>query len=580
MNAGNHQAPIEGLRRPDFGRYSSIQAVHFWRDAKEISICPPLAKLSARELIQWDRPQQENRTWRLYFYAGCWLFTLLRDWESTKSSIDRASKHKELRRLVLSLCDFFNQNSSCDLERYNALEDHSVAWRVSILSYFSLRQDIVYESERKEKLLACIMRSVEILKGFLSSERWSGSNHTIFHAEAVFDATLAFPEERAFADARSIAEDALRKLYKQLFDGVEGATTEQAAYYHSFNMSLLQQHGIYLKGIGEYELLGDLDYKSIFRFFETLVGQAEFLPPIGDTSIRSPSKMKELRERFSPEAAIGGELPVGVFMYPRTGYHVFRSNDQEVGVTSVIYLTKDKRIHHGHFDGGSYLIERNGKWVVTDSGGPYAYGNKLRFDHFMSPSAHNCLLLDDQKECGLSVPVKSSREGSWICSASPGISRARQLRWLHLTVRGVVIVVDRVLQVAEAHPVILVHSDIDAKLLRIGETCCSIILDRETLYCGFGSTEKGKLTVFNPADDDPRARATRQHESIEPGGLLEYRLARQAVYAWHVFSPFGSPAVNFEVSGAELKLDIQDGAGQIEVSIDAATCAMSVRTIT
>lgn len=579
MNAGNHQTPIERLRRPDFSRYSSVQALEPWRDAKEIGICPPLAKLNGRELIQWDRPQQANRTWRLYFYAGCWLFTLLRDWESTGPSIAREAKLKELRRLVLSLCDFFNQNPSRDLERYNALEDHSVAWRVSVLCYFSLRQDIVLESEQKEKLLPCIKRSVEILKGFLLSERWSGSNHTIFHAEAVFDAALAFPEEPTFADARIAAEGALRKLYRQLFDDLEGATTEQAAYYHSFNMSLVQQHGMYLKGIGQRELLANLDYGGIFRFFRTLVGQADYLPPIGDTSIRSPSRMKELRRQFFPDTPIEDDLPVGVFMYPRTGYHVFRVRDEEVGVTSVIYLTKDKRIHHGHFDGGSYLIERNGKWVVSDSGGPYAYGNKLRFEHFVSPSAHNCLLLDDQKECGLSVPVKGSLEGAWICSASPAIPRARHFRWLHLTARGVVIVVDRVLQVTEAEPVILVHSDIEAELLQVGEACCNIIANRETLYCGFGSTDKGVLTVFNPADKDPRARATRQHESIEAGGLLEYRLAKREVFAWHVFSPFGRPAFNFKVSETELKLDIQDGAGQTEVSIDAATCVMNVRAI-
>jgi len=575
--ARNQHVSAESLRRPDYRRFSSPRAVASWRDVRQVDICSPLAKLDGLKSIDWERPQQENRTWRLYFYAGCWLFTLLRDWEETKPPAQRDAKRYELVRLLLSLCEFFGLRSREKLERLDALEDHSVAWRVSVLSYFSLRHDLHLDAALRRQMFECTRDAVLLLKEFLTSKRWSGSNHTIFHAEAVFDACLAFPGEEMFDDARVIARAALRELYVQWFDPVEGATTEQAAYYHAFNMSLLQQHGEYLAGIGEANLLASVDYARIFGFLDTLVGGAEFLPPIGDTSIRSPSRLQDQRNLlFLNEGGEAAEPPIGSFMYSRTGYHIFRRKDELVGLTSAVYLTKSRRIHHGHFDGGSYLIERNGRWIVSDCGGPYAYGNKVRFGHFMRPSAHNCLILDDLDESGLSVPVASSAEEGWVCSASPGIPKARHFRWLYVAPTGVVVVVDRIVKASNTDPVVLVHTDIEANLVRESASGSRIVLGSENLFCSFASTVEGVLAIYNPTDREPRARATREHESIECGGLLEYRVPSREMYICHVFSPFGLAAIQFEVGPSAVEIVVRDAGDPIALCVSSITCRIEV----
>ena len=84
-------------------------------------------------------------------------------------------------------------------------------------------------------------------------------------------------------------------------------------------------------------------------------------------------------------------------VYPITGYAFF--NDE--------YLKRGKKVHdaallrakphlgpHGHFDGGSVLVQRNGKEILRDSGGPFSYGSSLRHSYFTAACAHNVVLVD------------------------------------------------------------------------------------------------------------------------------------------------------------------------------------------
>src|SRR5690606_30871016 len=48
---------------------------------------------------------------------------------------------------------------------------------------------------------------------------------------------------------------------------------------------------------------------------------------------------------------------------------------------------------HAHVDGGSFTLSLGGEDFIVDSGGPYAYGNKLRFDYFKAAEAHNVLVV-------------------------------------------------------------------------------------------------------------------------------------------------------------------------------------------
>ena len=59
-------------------------------------------------------------------------------------------------------------------------------------------------------------------------------------------------------------------------------------------------------------------------------------------------------------------------------------------------LHREKRAPHGHYDALSIILEHNNHRFLVDSGGPYEYGTKLRYEYFMSSFAHNVLLVDNR----------------------------------------------------------------------------------------------------------------------------------------------------------------------------------------
>jgi hypothetical protein len=84
-------------------------------------------------------------------------------------------------------------------------------------------------------------------------------------------------------------------------------------------------------------------------------------------------------------------------LYPNSGYSVFRRGEVFDGeVTRGVFVHQPERIAHGHWDALSLTLHLDGRDVLVDSGGPYSYGDALRFQYFMVSRAHNVVLVDDQ----------------------------------------------------------------------------------------------------------------------------------------------------------------------------------------
>jgi hypothetical protein len=84
-------------------------------------------------------------------------------------------------------------------------------------------------------------------------------------------------------------------------------------------------------------------------------------------------------------------------VYPNSEYSVFRRGEVFDGeVTRCVFVHHPERIAHGHWDALSLTLHIAGRDVLVDSGGPYAYGDPMRFSYFMVSRAHNVVLIDDR----------------------------------------------------------------------------------------------------------------------------------------------------------------------------------------
>src|SRR5213078_1168755 len=99
-----------------------------------------------------------------------------------------------LKALVLSFLT--NALSKSDPEIRKAVwDDHATAWRASTISYVYRKylRDLLNESELAE-LHDAVRKHESQLRKFLETDRWSQSNHRLFHAEGLFDLCAAFPD--------------------------------------------------------------------------------------------------------------------------------------------------------------------------------------------------------------------------------------------------------------------------------------------------------------------------------------------------------------------------------------------------
>ena len=108
---------------------------------------------------------------------------------------------------------------------------------------------------------------------------------------------------------------------------------------------------------------------------------------MGDTSVVSNVERRYITD-YSPTKMAK--------TFKETGFSVVKYMSEK-GWNNFSFLHHSERAPHGHFDALSITLSKANKEFIIDSGGPYRYGNQLRFRYFMSSFAHNVALVDGKK---------------------------------------------------------------------------------------------------------------------------------------------------------------------------------------
>jgi hypothetical protein len=398
----------ELLRKPDFARQRTPKSLELWLRSGVLDVCRPFKPWALPADPAWNEDPYRDDTWGLYYHSLVWFSILDLGIDEAPEVADREACSARLKDLFTSYVRFLADTGEQDAHKM-VWFDHSTAWRASTLAY-------VYERRLRGKLspdevaqLAVVVRQHdEKLKGFIASGRWKANNHGIFHAEALWDMAHVFSDVLDAQSTKTVALKAMRDVYSEMIDAEEGVCREHSLYYHLFDAWLLAQSATYMGGFGIDVIPGYRDVlRKMIDFYHRASPAERQLPAVGDTTFGRTSENPMLDEitKLVPDSAISEYLmgrgtsadrPAALTGFPRTGFYLFHDEAEGGPAKANFALVLDKPYMgaHAHVDGGSFTINLAGEAMLVDSGGPYAYGQKLRFNYFKAAEAHNVVLVD------------------------------------------------------------------------------------------------------------------------------------------------------------------------------------------
>ncbi|HKY57468.1 MAG TPA: heparinase II/III family protein [Aeromicrobium sp.] len=377
----------------------------------------------------WTADPFGNRTWRLYYHSLGWL--LAYGWGVDHGPDPEASR----RRLGDTVSSYLAANVFSPAADDFAWDDHATADRLAILlhlwvGYLSEPAGLLDEGQFQS---ACELH-VDKLVEFYESKTWLDSNHGLIHALALLSFASVFTTSRLATTARTVGSDYLTTVVANLVDLDEGVSLEQAPAYHQIDLRLLRSgHEFLAQSHPALALLIDRVTDRMVDFNLCVRTAADIMPAIGDTHLTArffagcltPAPGEETTDHVAyvlSHGRLGTPYPPLV-VYPRSGYSVFRRGEVFDGeVTRGIFVHHPERVAHGHFDALSLILHVDGRDLLVDSGGPYVYGDALRFSYFMASRAHNVLLLDDRDHRAPSrlVGHGESLDCQWVTAEHAG----------------------------------------------------------------------------------------------------------------------------------------------------------------
>jgi hypothetical protein len=353
----------------------------------------------------WYADPHGDRTWQLYFHSLYWLGTLAYgiDLRSEDDPVLAASYRTAMKDILMSHVELVLSSEHVPSAVW---DDHAAAYRASYVAYcFEAYVKSLLVDEERAKLLAYVKAHIETLIGFIRSPRWNSSNHTLFHVEGLADASyIFFRDEPWGASNLALARDTLQAFIERTISPGDGTTKEHALFYHAFTMERVRQCSKFLEGLG-YPVT--LDLKLLFRkmntFLWTVMPWERHVPPVGDTKVDMIVDNKYISAfdgeeytseitRYLRSGRVEGTCPPRLSAFRDDGYYVFRdlnSADQEL---YALFLEKKYIGPHGHVDGNSFIAYFCGEPFISEGGGPYKYGDRLRYEYFQTQLAHNTVV--------------------------------------------------------------------------------------------------------------------------------------------------------------------------------------------
>lgn len=287
-------------------------------------------------------------------------------------------------------------------------DDHALSERACVLVYlkkFINNNNIFIEINDHLEILS------KNLDELLISDKWKENNHRVFHLCAKYCLEkLHYKNESNSEKIHKETED----FFRSLIDIETGISVEQSVSYYNFDVTLLELVTNFICRYGnKFESEGlDLNYvkSNKDRHISALAFPDGQLPASGDTPLGLKVSVPSLStsERLSCWRSL-----------ERLGHYRGASKNDHFHYHVLSHNAESAHGHHSplHLD----LWVKGFGMVLVDSGGPYKYGDKLRYEWFRAAKAHNTVAFgsaDKEKSYILIKNENNELISSYSCGSS------------------------------------------------------------------------------------------------------------------------------------------------------------------
>ena len=359
-----------------------------WNLVKEnkVSVWGSFEPVEIGDEINWGINPLNDETWSFYFNGLSWLYSHL--W-----AIDYLNEKPDV---MFKIIKQYHKHIFSENPNKMVWFDHATSDRLSILSVISLHPCLSLADENTRNIIDEMLSiHIEKIIQFKDSRKWINSNHGVFHSLALLNSSLVRSVTDSGSDIKNQGLEYLSDTLSTILSKNEHISLEQSAYYHQLAISLIESL--------EPSQLSELKIDKMY-FIEKMRDSNHWLTctdkkliAIGDTSVISNISPKHYPINQPKQFA-------KTFFESGISFSKYKAKD---GWNHFSFLHREKRAPHGHFDALSITLSKGNKEFIIDSGGPYRYGDALRFSYFMSSYAHNVATINGRRHESGAVLIDS-----------------------------------------------------------------------------------------------------------------------------------------------------------------------------
>ena len=323
---------------------------------------------------------KNDKTVQLYFYSLAWVIPVLQEGNGDK--IDAALA------ILGEILDIAPSQER--VGAWNMLwDDHAICERLCVLleinKYFSSGGlDNAFLEKIGSHTQEISRRLIEILE----DDRWKNNNHRLFHLLAAFIYADYCEDEARKAELRTLIED----FVVSLIDIETGFSLEQSISYCFFDLVIVKKVLATMSMLSAgLDINVDLIEENLNLHMAALSFPDGSLPASGDSPLGR--SLSDFQKKFMPAqdaiASCWGRLD-------RIGYCRGSSADGEVHFLTLLHNAESAHGHSSPLHTDVWI--RGFGLLLVDSGGPYKYGSKPRYDWFRAARGHNSLSLVKKNE--------------------------------------------------------------------------------------------------------------------------------------------------------------------------------------
>jgi hypothetical protein len=315
---------------------------------------------------------QLPKSLQLYFFDLVWVgfcdFKSLEGWGA-------------VRKILIDVFEYAKSKPAFN-SREMIWDDHALSERACALLYVKEVIDDEFLLLKIDEHLKSLTKNLDIL---VSSDKWRRNNHRIFHLCAKYCLEKVYRKNKISSN-KFLLE--IEKFFLELIDLETGVAVEQSIAYYNFDIILLELVSNFVSAIGDNFIDNRLNIKDIVkkkgRHMSALAFPDGEFPASGDTPIGlkggAPSLTSKDRKLLWKGLERIGHFR-GASENDRFHYHILSHNAES---------------SHGHYSPlhVDLWIQDMGM-VLVDSGGPYKYGDSLRYQWFRTSLAHNTITFSD-----------------------------------------------------------------------------------------------------------------------------------------------------------------------------------------